>query len=96
MVPTGVGALAEAAQQAGTLAGVVDVGARVAIDEGPGEGAIDENGELARGRREGLGLADADSQPAVEGAEALPRVLLRRCCMDTGKSLISLILRFLP
>ena len=51
------------------MAGGVDLGARVAIDEGPGEGAIDKNGELARGRGERLGLADADRQAAIEGAQ---------------------------
>ena len=41
----------------------------VTVDERAGQGAIDEDGELARGGGEGLGLADADSQAAVEGAE---------------------------
>ena len=61
--------LAESAQAAGALAGVIDVSAGVPIDETPGEGAVDEDGELAGGGREGLGLADPDRQPAVEGAE---------------------------
>ena len=64
-----VGALSEAAQRAGALAGVVAVGARVAIDQGAVEGAIDEDGELAGGGGDGLGLADADGQAPVEGTE---------------------------
>ena len=64
-----VGALAKSAQAPRALAGVVDVGAGVAIDERAGQGAVDEDGQLARGRGEGLGLAAADGQPAVEGAE---------------------------
>ena len=64
-----VGALAKSAHEPCALARVVGVGARVAIDEGAGQGAIDENGQLARGRGDGLGLADADGQPAVESAE---------------------------
>ena len=51
------------------MAGGVDVGAGVAINKPAGQGAIDEDGELAGGCGEGLGLANADGQPAIEGAE---------------------------
>ena len=51
------------------LAGVVGVGPGVTIDERAGQGAIDEDGELARGGGEGFGLPDADGQPPVESAE---------------------------
>ena len=67
--PEGLRTVFEAAEVARTLADVVDVGARVAIDERAAQGAIDEDSELARGGGEGLGLADADSQAPVEGAE---------------------------
>ena len=59
----------ESAQHTGALARGVGVGTWVAIDERAGEGAVDEDGELAGGGGEGLWLADADSQAAVERAE---------------------------
>ena len=67
--PQRVGAESESAQHARALAGGVGVGPDVTIDERAGQGAIDEDGELARGGGEGLGLADADGQAAVEGTE---------------------------
>ena len=42
------------------MAGGVDVGPGVLIDEPAGEGAVDQDGQLAGGRGEGLGLADAE------------------------------------
>ena len=51
------------------LAGGVDVGARVAVDERAGERPVDQDRQLARGRGEGFGLADADGQAAIEGPE---------------------------
>ena len=51
------------------MAGVVGVGAWVVIGEGAAEGAIDEDGDLARGGGDGFGLPYPDSQTAVEGAE---------------------------
>ena len=56
----GVSTLAESAQDPRALAGGVDVGPGVAIDERAGQGAVDKDGELAGGGGEGLGLADAD------------------------------------
>ena len=60
----------ESAQHTGALARGVGVGTWVAIDERAGEGAVDEDGELAGGGGEGLWLADADSQAAVETRRA--------------------------
>ena len=51
------------------MTGGVGVGTGVFVDERAGQGAIDEDGELAGGGGDGLGLTDADGQPAVEGAE---------------------------
>ena len=51
------------------MAGVIGVGSWVVIDERAVEGAVDENGELARGGGDGLGLADAHGQSSVEGPE---------------------------
>ena len=51
------------------LASGIDVGARVAVDERAGERAVDQDRQLARGRGEGFGLADAHGQAAIEGAE---------------------------
>ena len=59
----------EAAQEAVPLAGIVGVGAWVAIREGAAEGAIDEDGDLARGGSDGLGLPHPDGETAVKGAE---------------------------
>ena len=59
----------ESAHLAGALARGVGVGTWVAIDERAGEGAVDEDGELAGGGGEGLRLADADGQAPVEGAQ---------------------------
>ena len=67
--PQGVSALLESAHETRALARVVDVGARVAVDDRAGQGAIDQDGELAGGGSNGFGLADADGQPAVESAE---------------------------
>ena len=64
-----VGALAESAHEACALVRGVGLGPGVAIDEPAGEGAVDENGELAGGGGQGFGFADADGQPAVEGPE---------------------------
>ena len=49
-----VSALFESAQHTGALARGVGVGTWVAIDERAGEGAVDEDGELAGGGGEGL------------------------------------------
>ena len=51
------------------MTGGVGVGTGVFVDERAGQGAIDEDGELAGGGGDGLGLTDADGQSAVEGAE---------------------------
>ena len=59
----------ESAHEPRALARGVGVGARVLIAERAGQGAIDQDGELAGGGGEGFRLADADGQPAVEGAE---------------------------
>ena len=59
----------EAAQEAGPLAGVVGVSAGVAIRKSAVERAIDEDRDLARGRRDGLGLSHSNGQAAVEGPE---------------------------
>src|SRR5664279_6597181 len=65
----GGGALAEATQHPRALLDVVGVGPGVPIDELPLQGAIDERGELASGRGEGLRFADAGGEPPVEGPE---------------------------
>ena len=49
------------------MASVVDVGAGILIDERAGQGAVDQNGQLAGGRGEGLGFADPDGQAPVGG-----------------------------
>ena len=64
-----VRSLAESAQDPCALAGGVDVRAGVAIDDRAGEGAVDENGQLARRRGKGFGLADPDGQAPVERAQ---------------------------
>ena len=61
--------LAEVSQGSGAMLGLVGVGTGVAVVEGAAKDAVDEEGDLARGRGDGLGLADAVGDAAIEGSE---------------------------
>ena len=61
-------ALAEATHTAGTVLRVVGIGTGVNVDEMVFEGAIDQDGELARCGGDGFGFADAERHPAIERA----------------------------
>ena len=59
----------EPAEDACALVVVVGIGPGVAIDEVAVQGAVDQDGELAGGRGDGLRFADARGQAPIEGAE---------------------------
>lgn len=63
------GALTKSPDRQRAVFGVVDIGARVGIDEAVVEDAIDEDGELAGRGRDGLGFAGTDGETPTEGAE---------------------------
>ncbi len=63
------GALPESAKDAGPLLEVVGVGSGIAVHQRAFQSAIHQDGELARGRGNGLRLADPGSEAAIEGAE---------------------------
>lgn len=64
-----LGALPEATDEARAVPGVVGIGAGVDVDEAVLEGAIDQDGELAGGRRDGRGPPDPRRQAPMERAK---------------------------
>ncbi len=63
------GALPEASECSRPLLSVIGIGTSVVIDQVAFECAIDEDGEFASDRRDGLRLADTERQAAVKPAE---------------------------
>src|SRR5258706_11349719 len=59
----------ELAEGAGPLLGVVTVGTEISIDEVAFQRAIDEDGKLAGGGGDGLGLPDSGREAPIEGSE---------------------------
>ena len=72
-------ALPEASKHARALLGMVGVGARMVVDEVPFQSVIDEDRELARGGRDGLGFANP-GRPTVD------RTPPARSACDRGSS----------
>ena len=66
--------LTQPAEDMSPMLSVVGLSARIAIDQSIFQCVIDEDGEFARGRRDGFGFADAEREPAGERAEGNPRV----------------------
>src|SRR3954462_10114269 len=60
------GPSAEAVEEASALLSVVPIGADVAVDKISLEGALDEDGELSGGRRDGLRFSDGGGQWPIE------------------------------
>ncbi len=63
------GALAEAPDDVCPIVGVVDGGPGILVHQSVFQGSIDQNGELARGGGDGLGLADPSGQTSIERTE---------------------------
>jgi hypothetical protein len=68
--PKLVGTLTQAAEDAGALLGIVRIGAWIAIHEVALERVVNQDGELARGGGNGLGLANARGQSTIKRAES--------------------------
>jgi hypothetical protein len=64
-------ALAQAPEDSWALLSVVVCGGELVVGRSVSEHSVDEDGELSRGRGDGLGFSDAGAHATVEGAESV-------------------------